>query len=136
MYLGCQTLCVQVCPLSSNSIILSYWEKTQLWIVITVPFSYKDDIIDASEKHFASGKLHMKHLLAKYIWSLQWLIYWQHIFSCTFFRCNELGKCDFLFVDENFNLKERSNHKILIFCKFEWQIHRLLLFFLLWNLNK
>lgn len=39
-------------------------------VVITIPFLYKDDILYAPEKQFVSGKLHGKHLLAKYIWEV------------------------------------------------------------------
>lgn len=33
-------------------------------------FLHKDDILYAPEKQFVSGKLQMKHLLAKYIWEV------------------------------------------------------------------
>ena len=57
-------LCVTIlqCP--------HHWEKTLLGVVIIVPFLYKEDILYAPEQQFVSDKLHMKHLLAKYIWEV------------------------------------------------------------------
>lgn len=47
-------------PLEKHSTRSSYYYS----------FLYKDDILNAPEKQFVSGKLQMEHLLTKYIWEV------------------------------------------------------------------
>jgi hypothetical protein len=51
--------------LYSTILYCSPIEQTLPGVVITAAFLYTDDILHAPEKQFASGKLQMKHLLAK-----------------------------------------------------------------------